>query len=455
MTLLQPLPVFAVNLKSRPERRDHIRKEFDGRAEFMLTIVEAEEHERGAMGLWKTISKLLRTVAANQDDLLILCEDDHQFTADYSPALLLEGISRGRELGADVVLGGVSWFSGALQVTDGLFWVDKFSGLQFTVIYRKFFSTILDANFGPRDVPDYKIAALTDHKFFIHPFISTQREFGYSDATKNNNVAGHVDTLFRNSAECAHSLKYITDVYRDRRRLEEEKDVEIEEDFSIPTYVIHSSGREDRLNHIQTEFSGKSEFSMTVVEATSYPATAQSLMLDIRKIVDTAESRGEEVIIICEDDHRFTEHHTRDYLMRNIVDAYTQNAEILSGGVGRFDQVVPVTESLYWVNSISHLQFIVLFRSVFAKVLDEPIGDITDIKEILTQVTSHKMLLFPFVSTKIIIDPQDSHVDSPADGSEQQSLPEQFTTTSSRLDRILKKRKAFRQFQSAGVVEGA
>lgn len=413
----------------------------------MLTIVDAEEHERGAMGLWKTICKILRMGVSDSYDLIILCEDDHQFTSDYSPALLLEGISRGKQLNADIVSGGVSWFSGALQVARGLFWVDKFSGLQFTVIFRKFFSIVLDANFGPKDVADLRIAALTDQKFFIHPFVSTQREFGYSDVTKNNNVAGHVDSLFRNSIECAYSLKYITDVYQDSSKRQEENDDEIDEHFSIPTYVIHFPGQENRLKHIQAEFSGRNEFSLNIVDAENCPMTAYSMQVDLRKIVEAADSSGEDVIIICEDDHQFTEHYSRHYLVRNILDAYTQNAEILSGGVGRFDQVVPVTRTLYWINSISPLQFIVLFRSVFSKILAEPISELIEMKDVLTQVTSHKMILFPFISAKTML----GHPPLPLpDQAEEQPLSEQFSSTCLRLDRIRVKNEVFRNCQPAG-----
>lgn len=442
MKIPVPLPVFAVNLKSRNERREHIQKEFDGREEFVLTIVDAEEDQRGAMGLWRTLCKILRSIPADGHDLIVFCEDDHTFTPDYSPDLLLEGIEMGRNLGADIVLGGVSWFSGALQVTNELFWVDRFSGLQFTVIYRKFFSTILDAFFGMKDVADFKIAALSEHKYFLHPFISTQREFGYSDATGNNNVAGHVDSLFRNSIACADSLAYIAGVYRGwsdpEGELEQE---EAGEELPIPTYVLHSSDhRGGRSNHIEAEFAGRKEFGIVPIKASGYPATPSEIFLDIRKIVGMADSRGEDVIIICQDDHHFTEHYSREYLVRNIIAAYSQNAEIVSGGVDRFDQVVPVTDHLFWINSISGLQFVVLFKSVFRKILDEPLDEIPEMKDVLTQVTSHKMVLHPFVSVKA---PAELPAGSPAASVEAPTLQERFQTASSRLDLIRRKREVF------------
>ena len=442
MNIRHPLPVYVVNLKSRTDRKEHTRKEFLGRQEFAVTIVEAEEHERGAMGLWNTICKIIENINEKEYEFIILCEDDHRFTPDYSPSLLFTCIAQAKKKDADILLGGVSWFSGALQISENTFWVDKFSGLQFTVIYRKFFKAILEADLGATNVPDFKIAEMTDNKFFIHPFISTQVEFGYSDATKGNNVAGHVDGLFRNSVECAQSLRHIAGIYKELERPVSDSEPDAYENVVIPTYVIHQPGSDDRLRHIEAEFSGRNEFDVTVVGTGRHPLAAYNLFFSIKEIVGTAAGNGDDVIIICEDDHQFTPHYSRKFLMENIIDAYGQNAEILAGGVGKFDQIVPVTDTLFWINSISHLQFFVLFQPVFKKILDEPFDGITEIKDILTAVTSHKMVLFPFVSGKKSFD---SPAALPSDGIGEMPLGEQFASTSVRMDRICEKRRAYHE----------
>jgi hypothetical protein len=58
------------------------------------------------------------------------------------------------------------------------------------ILFKQFYNAILETEFGEYDAADYKIAALTNNIFFIYPFISVQKEFGYSDATTKNNREG-------------------------------------------------------------------------------------------------------------------------------------------------------------------------------------------------------------------------------------------------------------------------
>ncbi len=57
----------------------------------------------------------------------------------------------------DILLGGVSWFEAGIQISNDLFWIEKFTGLQFTVIYNTLFNKILATDFGDLDAADQKI----------------------------------------------------------------------------------------------------------------------------------------------------------------------------------------------------------------------------------------------------------------------------------------------------------
>lgn len=212
-TMTTSLKVYAINLKARLERKEHILQEFKHRDEFDLNLVKAQEHEIGAIGLWLTIKHILEHLINQEEKFIILCEDDHQFTADYNKDQLLFAIQEAEKREADILLGGVSWFTTALQISSNLFWVDRFSGLQFTVIYRKFYKTILDVDFVVGNAADYKISSLTDNKMIMHPFISTQKEFGYSDVTSKNNKKGYVTQIFEDSAEKLGHLKQVGSFY--------------------------------------------------------------------------------------------------------------------------------------------------------------------------------------------------------------------------------------------------
>lgn len=428
------LPVFAVNLKSRTDRNKHIRQVFSDRPEFELTIVQAEEHNIGAIGLWNTILKLIAKVEKAGYELIILCEDDHQFTKDYSPAVLFDRIDEAIRSDADVLLGGPSWFSGALQASPGLFWVDMFAGLQFTVIFRKFFTTILHADFGHEDAADFKIADISDNKYFIYPSISTQLEFGYSDATRKNNEPGRVDRLFDVSRRCATTLVEVGDYYRKMERPTTGGGNETFENISIPTYIVHQPGRNDRLGHITGEFRGKPEFDIQLLEACPHSNPAISLFSTIKHIAGLAIANNDDVIAICEDDHQFTPHYSRTFFLQSIIEASNAGAEMISGGVGRIDQLFPVSQQLFWTSAVWHIQFVVLFKSVFRKILDESLDGIVEGKDIFMRLTSHKMLLAPFISTK------KDFGDPPYNAQpNQRPITEQFTHSIARLNTIRKK----------------
>ena len=188
--------VNCINLESRTERKNHIEIEFSDRHEFNLRIVQAIKHEVGAIGLWQSLIGVVKEMSLYDDEYFIFCEDDHTFTKHYTSGVLQEGIETAKSHNADILLGGVSWLETAVQVSDRMFWVDKYTGNQFVVIFNKFYPVILGITDFENMTADKKISELSENKFVIFPFISLQKEFGYSDATNNNNNTGRVDYLF-------------------------------------------------------------------------------------------------------------------------------------------------------------------------------------------------------------------------------------------------------------------
>lgn len=180
------IPVYVINMKDRTERRNHIRKEFEGRKEFDVTIVEACTHEKGTIGLWNSIIKVIHQAQENEDEVIIICEDDHYFTEHYSSGLLLKEIQEAYMQGADLLSGGIGGFGHAVPVGYHRYWVDWLWCTQFVVIYKHFFDTILSYEFKEGDTADGVFSELTANKMVIYPFISEQKDFGYSDVTQSN-----------------------------------------------------------------------------------------------------------------------------------------------------------------------------------------------------------------------------------------------------------------------------
>jgi len=194
-----PIPTFIVNKKERKDRLTFITNQFNDKIEFRTQILNPIEHEVGAVSLWNTLRAIVEKQREGNVPFFLLCEDDHQFTSAYSQFLLTRCLKKVKTLEGDLLLGGVSCFANCIKVSKDLFWVDDFTGLQFSVIYKNLYDKILDVDFTKDDAADCKISTITDSKFVIFPFISVQKEFGYSDVTPYNNLDGRVTKLFGRS----------------------------------------------------------------------------------------------------------------------------------------------------------------------------------------------------------------------------------------------------------------
>ncbi len=124
--LPNPVPVYVVNLTTRPDRKAHILQQFRNKPEFVVHLVEAIQHPRGATGLWHTIVHILQELADEQSPFIVLCEDDHVFTPSYSYERLLACIATAEQQQADILCGGISWFDNAIETAPGLYRVENF-----------------------------------------------------------------------------------------------------------------------------------------------------------------------------------------------------------------------------------------------------------------------------------------------------------------------------------------
>lgn len=211
---MNKISVYVPNLQERVDRKKSIMHQFKRRSEFILTIVPAIKNKIGAWGLWQTFIKIVEEENKKGSDFFILCEDDHVFTKNYSSQYLFENIVAADDREADLLFGGVSWLQNAIQCTEHLFWLKAFNGLQFTVIYKRFYEKILDSNLAEGYVADFYLSTLSDSMFVMYPFISRQREFGYSDITETNNHEGYINELFRSTSKMLNSLNKVKLFYK-------------------------------------------------------------------------------------------------------------------------------------------------------------------------------------------------------------------------------------------------
>lgn len=204
-TDIKPISTYIVNLRSRPDRREHILKEFAGRPEFQPTFVDAMEHTVGAVGLWQSLCRVVRTARERGETAFLFCEDDHQFTPHYAAESWRDNVRDALRSGADLVSGGVGGFGAAVPVARGRFWVDWFWCTQFVVVTERLYDAILGYDFAPDDTTDGVLSRLARQKQVVYPFVSVQKPFGYSDVAARN--AAGPDDVTRFFAEASRRLE--------------------------------------------------------------------------------------------------------------------------------------------------------------------------------------------------------------------------------------------------------
>lgn len=194
------MPVYVINLPSRDERRKHIEQQFAGKTEFEVHFIEAVSHKVGAIGLWESICKVIHTAKERDEEIIVICEDDHFFTPAYNKDFFLAQLVEASRQNVELLIGGIGGFGHAVQVARHRFWTDWFYSTQFVVVFRSFFDKVLNYSFKEGDTADGVFSQLTMDKQTIFPFISVQKDFGYSDVTSSNDTyRGLIDHLFYNT----------------------------------------------------------------------------------------------------------------------------------------------------------------------------------------------------------------------------------------------------------------
>jgi len=393
------IKTFVINLPQRRDRKEHTLEQFFEKNEFEVVIVEAQVHKIGAVGLWTTIVDIIKTAIAGDDELIIICEDDHQFTNQYSKEFFFDAIENAKNFGADILSGGISSCSNCIKVSDFLFWNESFTGFQFTIIFRKFFLQMLSVSFEMDDATDYKVSSMTVNTFFIFPFISIQKDFGYSDATSANNTR-NVEDLFKH---CSDKISYLDQIYTVVKKTKKEIPLEILDkrylDYSIPTFIISENYCLTKIVRVAGELQPRSEFLLHEdSRGWSSPPLKLNLFSQIKKAVQIAIENNDDVIIFCTDDHSFSEHYSKRFLIRNILESYLQGAEVISGSAEKIDMAIPVTGYRYWTNTYFSGTFFIVFKQLFNKLLDFISSDKLTLFEVLSKVSNKKNLLLPFIA---------------------------------------------------------
>jgi len=384
-------PVFVLNMPDRKDRLASIKKQFKHRKEFNVSIVNPIPDKNPRKSLWLTICHILEfSIGSKNSEYLIICEDDHVFTEDYSRELLNQSIKSAAELNADILLGGVSWQKYSYQVAENMYHISSFTGLQFTIIFKKFFAEILNQEFTNTDIADKLISSLTLDKYLIYPAISSQKEFGYSDLTPNNNRAGRVTFLFDKTKNILLRQKQIKDYYANHNVKLLGKSIDADQ-FIIPLYLLKNKADDD-VESTFKQFCNKDEFEVTVFEY------AIDIYSTFTKCIEKAMMDEEDFFVLFKAGQTFTTHYNKQKFIENLVDAYIQRADLLLGGLEKSGICYPISADRYWIDWFKNASCMVVFKNYYAKLLAYEPKETDRIDHVLTKLSINKMVFYPFIS---------------------------------------------------------
>ena len=133
----------------------------------------------------------------------------------------------------------------------------------------------------------------------------------------------------------------------------------------------------------------------------SYPDFKVYVLNDIlvcSDFINKLLSDGDEVFVVCSINHHFPANFSLSVFIRDIYKAYQLNADLLIGYVEDFDMVVPLSTRKFWIHNPKAPDFIVVYRSLYEKLLDQTTINSNNIIEKCIELAENKLLVYPFLS---------------------------------------------------------
>ena len=141
------ISTYVISLAVSEECKKEIKKEFSGRLEFKLKMVPYINCNRTSDFLWNTFCSIVSEAINSDDDVIVICKEDHKFTPNYRCEGFIKDVITASELGCQLIWGGARSFGIAVPLTERLFWIDWAWGSQFIVLFRSAFMKVLDSCF--------------------------------------------------------------------------------------------------------------------------------------------------------------------------------------------------------------------------------------------------------------------------------------------------------------------
>ena len=147
-----------------------------------------------------------------------------------------------------------------------------------------------------------------------------------------------------------------------------------------------------------------SEVASRLFDIRFYPAngkeqTAGLVWMEILGFVKLAKQNKQDYIILSKGMAGLNHIADADLLLEVITDAADLNTKILISNITAADAtLIPLTDYLFWTDSLTGFEFLVVYNSCFDLILNEDFAAYNSVSECLESLTSNKILIYPMIS---------------------------------------------------------
>lgn len=212
------LPVYVINLKELHGTAAAYRGTVSREGRVCSPLDRGNEHSIGAVGLWQSMLKAVQTAIDKRDDIMIICEDDHIFTPAYNKDYLFANIIGANAQGSELLSGGVGGFGTAVPVDTNRYWMVGFGLRNYLILSQLFQKTLRHMTSKITDTADGVLSVLAKDKMTIYPFISVQKDFGYSDVTVYNGTPGMISNYFSQANYRLRMIHHVSHKFKEQAK---------------------------------------------------------------------------------------------------------------------------------------------------------------------------------------------------------------------------------------------
>lgn len=173
--------------------------------------------------------------------------------------------------------------------------------------------------------------------------------------------------------------------------------------YKIPVFAINLPNNPKRKADIQSQFNERDEFELKIFKGVKSKDGYIGFLKSIKNVIKLVNQTEHDFVIICSDDHVFTENYKKENLITCIIDAGAAGAKILLGGIDRYGEAIPLTNQLLWIDHFADSTFYVIYKSHFKEILQLNLKELPA-NTIISGSTSNKFLIFPFISSENVSD---------------------------------------------------